>query len=59
MKENKKIRIYVDLDNTITDFESGVRTFSAEERVKYGVDENGKDHTDEIPGPAAHSQPAK
>ena len=50
MKEKKKIRIYVDLDNTITDFMSGVETFSPEERAKYGVDANGKDHTDEIPG---------
>ena len=40
MKENKKIRIYVDLDNTITDFMSGVRSFSPEVQAKYGIDEN-------------------
>lgn len=50
MKENKKIRVYVDLDNTIADFESGVRNSSTEERAQYGIDEKGKDHTDEIPG---------
>ena len=50
MKENKKIVVYVDLDNTITDFMSGVRSFPAEMQAKYGKDENGKDHSDEIPG---------
>ena len=50
MKENKKIRIYVDLDNTITDFMSGVRSFPAEVQAQYGPDENGKSHLDEIPG---------
>ena len=50
MKENKKIRIYVDLDNTITDYMSGVRSFSPEVQAKYGIDENGKSHLDEIPG---------
>ena len=50
MKENKKIRIYVDLDNTITDFMSGIESFPAEVQAQYGKDENGKDHSDEIPG---------
>lgn len=50
MKENKKIVVYVDLVNTIADFQSGVDTFSAEVRAQYGKDENGKDHSDEIPG---------
>ena len=50
MKENKKIVVYVDLDNTITDFMSGVRSFPAEMQAKYGKGENGKDHSDEIPG---------
>ena len=50
MKKNKKIRVYVDLDKTITDFMSGVEASSPEDRANYGIDENGKDHTDEIPG---------
>ena len=45
----KKI-VYIDMDNTLADFESGVKTFTDEERAPFGVDENGKDHTDEIPG---------
>ena len=50
MKGNKKIVIYVDLDNTITDFMSGVRSFSPEVQAQYGIDEKGKNHSDEIPG---------
>ena len=50
MKENKKIVVYVDLDNTITDFMSGVRSFPAEMQAQYGKDANGKEHLDEIPG---------
>ena len=50
MKKNKKIVVYVDLDNTIADFQSGVDTFPAAIRAQYGKDENGKDHSDEIPG---------
>ena len=50
MKKSKKIVVYVDLDNTIADFQSGVDTFPAEVRAQYGKDENGKDHSDEIPG---------
>lgn len=30
MKKNKKIVVYVDLDNTIADFQSGVDAFPAE-----------------------------
>ena len=41
----KKI-VYIDMDNTLADFESGVKTFTDEERAPFGVDENGKDHTD-------------
>lgn len=29
---------------------SGVRSFPPEVQAKYGIDENGKDHSDEIPG---------
>ena len=50
MKENKKIVVYVDLDNTITDFMSGVRSFPPDVQAQHGVDENGKDHSDEIDG---------
>lgn len=50
MVMNEKLIVYVDLDNTLADFQSGVRTFPEEVRAQYGVDANGKDHTDEIPG---------
>ena len=50
MKENKKIVVYVDLDNTITNFKSGVESFPADVQAQFGIDENGKDHSDEIPG---------
>ena len=50
MKKSKKIVVYVDLDNTIANFQSGVDTFPAAIRAQYGKDENGKDHSDEIPG---------
>lgn len=50
MKKNKKIVVYVDLDNTITDFMSGVDSFPAEVKAQYDTDENGKNHFDEIPG---------
>ena len=57
MKENKKIRVYVDLDNTIADFESGVKSYPAEVQAQYGLDENGKSHLDEIPGLFSRMEP--
>lgn len=40
MTENKKIVVYVDLDNTITDFKSGVESFPADVQAQYGMDES-------------------
>ena len=45
----KKI-VYVDLDNTLVDFESGIKKCSPEVLAQYADDGNGKQHYDDIPG---------
>ena len=50
MKENKKIIVYIDLDNTLVDFRSGIRQMPEDILKKYEHDEKGKAHYDDIPG---------
>ncbi len=59
MKENKKIVVYVDLDNTLVDFKSGIRQMPKETLKKYEHDEKGKPHYDDIPGIFAVMKPMK
>ena len=54
----KKI-VYVDLDNTLVDFKSGIRQMPKEILKKYEHDEKGKTHYDDIPGIFAVMKPMK
>jgi len=47
--EKKKPIVYVDLDNTLVDFMSGVRKVSPQIVAQYEHDEKGKPHYDDIP----------
>ena len=58
-KENKKIVVYVDLDNTLVDFMSGVNKCSKEKVAQFEWDENGKQAYDNIPGVFALMEPMK
>lgn len=52
MEKNMKMKkiIYIDLDCTLVDFQSGIDRTPAEELAKYECDEKGKQHYDDIPG---------
>ena len=51
MENNMKMKkiIYIDLDCTLVDFQSGIDRTPAEELAKYECDEKGKQHYDDIP----------
>ena len=55
--ENKKMVVYVDMDNTLVDFMSGVSKCPKEKVAKYECDENGKQQYDNIPGVFAKMEP--
>jgi len=57
MNVNKKTIIYIDLDNTLVNFKSGVKKCSEETKAKYACDEEGKPHFDDIPGIFALMKP--
>jgi len=46
----KKDIVYIDMDNVIVDFESGLKRVAPEIREKYMDDGEGKPHFDDIPG---------
>lgn len=46
---NKTI-LYLDMDNVLVDFKSGLARVSDEVKSQYECDENGKQHYDDIPG---------
>lgn len=50
MSESKKPVVYIDLDNTLVDFMSGVKKYPEEFVAPYKCDENGKNTYDNIPG---------
>ena len=58
MEKNKKI-VYVDLDNTLVDFMSGVRKCPKDIVAQYERDEKGKQQYDNIPGVFALMEPMK
>ena len=57
MNENKKIVVYVDLDDTLVNFMSGVKKCPKETVARYERDENGKNQYDNIPGVFALMEP--
>lgn len=57
MNENKKIVVYVDLDDTLVNFMSGVKKCPKETVARYERDENGKNQFDNIPGVFARMEP--
>jgi len=57
MNKSKKPVVYIDLDNTLVDFMSGVKKCPAEIVAQYERDENGKNIYDNIPGVFAKMEP--
>ena len=51
-KNNLKTRkiVYVDMDNVLVDFQSGLDRVPEEIKAKYADDDTGKPHYDDIPG---------
>ena len=47
--EMKKQIVYIDLDNTLVNFKSGIAKCSPEELAPYEHDEKGKPHYDDVP----------
>lgn len=55
--DNHKKRLYIDMDNVLVNFQSGLDRIPKEEQAKYNDDGNGKPHHDDIPGIFAKMDP--
>jgi 5'(3')-deoxyribonucleotidase len=52
-------RVFIDMDNVLVDFKSGLDQIPEEEKAKYADDGNGKPHYDDIPGLFGKMKPMK
>ena len=52
-----KKTVFIDMDNVLVDFQSGLDKVSESVKAKYAKDENGKPHYDDIPGIFAKMEP--
>ena len=50
MTQTKKTLLFIDMDNVMVDFKSGLAKVSEEIKQQYECDEKGKPHYDDIPG---------
>ena len=57
MEQTQKPLLFIDMDNVLVDFKSGLAKVSEEIKQQYECDEKGKPHYDDIPGIFALMEP--